>query len=320
MTRIDTSGGSREIIHRLRDIETLLETQAESIAALSAAAAAAAEVRQQSQPDPGAAISPQSHVSAGGALSQSLPTRSALSPWQIEDYTIYQDVSSLPPLTIPVKHKTSSNYLLSLPAMRSLVGEYPADLFFQMESRHPLPPELSFDGRPSYQNPIQVDDEVARGLASTFFATAHLSHPILDEEDFEPIFNKFIETGADSSVEAALCLVVCALGAVASATPEELSNLSLSPPGMEYMQQALPTLVAQSSWSFSYGIQLPQALVLASIYFAYIVRPLQSWRLIYSASTILQFKLSGYASIFMGNAPILTETTGLIHPGTSSTQ
>ncbi len=217
-----------------------------------------------------------------------------MSPWQVEDYTIHQDVTSLPPLTIPVKHKTSSNYLLSLPAMRSLVGEYPADLFFQMESRHPLPPELSFDGTPSFGLPIQFEDHnVPRSLAATFFATAHLSHPILDEEDFEPIFNEFLERGPDSSVQSALCLVVCAVGAAAAATPDDLSNLSLSPPGMEYMQQALPTLVSQSSWSFSYGIQLPQALVLASIYFAYIVRPLQSWRMIYSASTILQFKLSG---------------------------
>ncbi|KAL4894825.1 hypothetical protein BDV59DRAFT_175040 [Aspergillus ambiguus] len=57
---------------------------------------------------------------------------------------------------------------------------------------------------------------------------------------------------------------------------------------MQYIQHAMPTLISMSGWSFSSSILLPQALVLASVYFAYIVRPLQSWRLIHSASTILQ--------------------------------
>ncbi|KAM0326687.1 hypothetical protein ACHAQA_006557 [Verticillium albo-atrum] len=129
-------------------------------------------------------------------------------------------------------------------------------------------------------------------LVSTFFSTAHHHHPILDEEEFQSTYAAFLENGVDSSVESALCLVVCAVGAAAAAPPA-WQDLGTSPPGMEYMQHALPTLVAFSSWSFSYRIQLPQALVLASLYFSYIVRPLQSWRLIYSASTILQFKLSG---------------------------
>lgn len=204
-------------------------------------------------------------------------------------------MDSLPPLAIPVKHKTSSSYLLSLPAMRSLVGEYPRDLFFQMESTSRLPQAFKFDeqSQPSASNPIEINSSVSDYLVSAFFATAHHSHPILDEELFRETYYNFLQTGADSTVDSALCLVVCALGAVASASPEELQDLAASPPGMEYMQHALPTLTAHSSWSFSYGIQLPQALVLASIYFAYIVRPLQSWRLIYSASTILQFKLSG---------------------------
>ena len=57
-------------------------------------------------------------------------------------------------------------------------------------------------------------------------------------------------------------------------------------------ESALPILMSLSSWTFSWTILLPQALVLSSVYFAYIVRPLQSWRLIYSASTILKFKLA----------------------------
>ncbi|KAF5011680.1 hypothetical protein FDECE_2218 [Fusarium decemcellulare] len=200
--------------------------------------------------------------------------------------------SDLPPLTIPVKHKTSSSYLLGLPAVKALIGEYPRDLFFLLESRNKLPPELSFDDWPRERPWIRIDRGLADNLVSSFFASAHNCHPILDRDQFEHVYSRFLENGPDTSIASALCMIVFALGTVAVSHPDPVT-FSTSPPGMCYMQHALPTLIAQSSWSFSYALLLPQALVLASVYFAYIVRPLQSWRLIYSASTILQFKLSG---------------------------
>lgn len=211
------------------------------------------------------------------------------SPWSFTNF----ETSDLPPLTIPVKHKTSSSYLLSLPAMKSLIGEYPTDLFFLLESRSHLPPELSFDKWPVPQPSIEILRDVADELVNTFFSSAHHNHPILDQSEFAEIYSQFWETGPNSSIESALCMVIFALGSVAVANPDS-DRFRTSPPGMEYMQHAMPTLISLSSWSFSYSLLLPQALVLASVYFAYIVRPLQSWRLIYSASTILQFKLSGY--------------------------
>jgi hypothetical protein len=210
------------------------------------------------------------------------------SPW----VDVQPDFANIPPLTIPVKHKTSSSYLLSLPAMKALIGEYPNDLFFLLESRNQLPPGLSLDKWLPSPASVVVDRDETDYLVSFFFETAHHSHPILDQDAFEDIYVKFLEKGIDSSVESALCMVVFALGAVAAA-PIGFQDFKSSPPGMQYMQHALPTLITLSSWSFSSSILLPQALVLASVYFAYIVRPLQSWRLIYSASTILQFKLSG---------------------------
>jgi hypothetical protein len=202
------------------------------------------------------------------------------------------DLPDLPPLTIPVKHKTSSNYLLGLPAMKALIGEYPTDLFFLLESRNKLPPELSFDKWPVSPPAADIRRDVADELVATFFATGHQNHPILDRDEFQQVYTQFWETGPDSSIGSALCMVIFAIGTVAGANPDP-NVFSNTPPGMQYMQYAMPTLISLSSWSFSYSLLLPQALVLASIYFAYIVRPLQSWRLIYSASTILQFKLSG---------------------------
>jgi hypothetical protein len=176
--------------------------------------------------------------------------------------------------------------------MKALIGEYPTDLFFLLESRNQLPPELSFDKWPMSRPSIPIAKDLADELVATFFSTAHHNHPILDHDEFEQVYAQFWETGPDSSISSALCMVIFAIGAVVGANPDP-SIFHTSPPGMQYMQHAMPTLISLSSWSFSYSMLLPQALVLASVYFAYIVRPLQSWRLIYSASTILQFKLSG---------------------------
>lgn len=204
------------------------------------------------------------------------------------------DKPELPPLTIPVNHRTSSSYLLGLPALKALIGEYPTDLLYLLESKKPLPKELAFDKSSMSEAHISLNKEDADELVSAFFSIAHPHHPILDEADFDETYRQFLDSGPDSSVESALCMVVLALGEVCISQPgSQPRDFGNSPPGMQYMQHALPTLISLSAWSFSYSLLLPQALVLASVYFAYIVRPLHSWRLIYSASAILQFKLSG---------------------------
>lgn len=262
----------------------MLDSHTQAVASLSS------ELRRRSVQEDAQGTSPRSHTSSlppiSGRFNVPIPT------WPTSGYDA-QDNASLPPLDIPVKHKTSSSYLLGMPAMRALVGEYPKDLFFLLESKHALPPQLSFETLPRTPPELHITRETADYLVATFFATAYTNHPILDEASFRELYHVFLENGIDSSVESALCLVVFALATVATASPES-SNFSASPPGMEYIQHAMPTLFSLSSWSFTYSIVLAQALVLASVYFAYIVRPLQSWRLIYSASTILQFKLSGY--------------------------
>lgn len=211
--------------------------------------------------------------------------------WPSSDLNGPSDYSNLPPLTIPVKHKTSSSYLLTLPSVKALIGEYPTDIFFRFELRSQLPPQLALDQfHPT--SPVDIQREITDELVLCFFAYVHPNHPILDRDDFESYYARFLENGPDYSHESILCMVVLALGAVASAAPDP-EVFKTSPPGMEYMQYAMPTLVSISAWSFSSSMLAPQTLVLASVYFAYIVRPLQSWRLIYSASTILQINRVG---------------------------
>ena len=211
-----------------------------------------------------------------------------LSPWPLHGLTVHLTEDGIPPLTIPVKHKTSSNYLLSLQPIKNLIGEYPDDLFFMLESRNPLPPELSLESLSSLEV-AQFDRQETDYLVSAFFESAHAHHPIIDHDAFRSIYEQVAIKGYGSDIESALCMAVFALGEAVVA-PDFFSGDS--PPGVSYMRRALPTLVAMSSWSFSQSILLPQALVLASVFFAYIIRPLHSWRLIYSASALLQLKLS----------------------------
>ncbi|CAK7232339.1 hypothetical protein SCUCBS95973_008226 [Sporothrix curviconia] len=300
--RIDTSGGSREILSRLRDIEAILESQADSLLTLASHPSASHSTGHPSAPGAGGrgGVLPDDQSMASVPSIASLPMGHIgvpLTPLPLTNIDMAEDMSGVPPLTIPVKHKTSSSYLLSLPAMKALIGEYPPDLFFLLESRDPLPPALSFEPWQSLTNSARppLGRDITDYLVSAFFSMAHESHPVLDEAEFRSLYAQFNAESSLTTVESALCLVVLAIGAVAMSSPET-ADFRTQPPGMEYMQHALPALISLSAWSFSYSTVLAQALVLASNYFAFIVRPLQSWRLIFSASTILQFKLSSLAS------------------------
>ncbi|KAL2187706.1 hypothetical protein L209DRAFT_753811 [Thermothelomyces heterothallicus CBS 203.75] len=234
-----------------------------------------------------------SHDLAGAGSSQSQQWALPLPIDSQPDLSSVAD-AELAPLTIPVGHKTSSNYLLRLPATMQLIGEYPADLFFMLESRNSFPPGAPVHPTSPVKplSPAELDKDVLDCLVSAFFTQVYQYHPILDKADFSRIYHAFHENYCSQpwSIESVLCLVVFALGAAALAPPGA-QGFQTSPPGMSYMESALPLLLSMSSWDVNYSLLLPQALVLASVYFAYIIRPLQSWRLIYSASSLLQFKL-----------------------------
>lgn len=276
--------------HHLPGITTLASGIQAIVSQTAAGALAATSPASQASTLQAARIL--SHDLAGAGASQSWSL-----PMHLEPRPELSGVADpeLAPLTIPVGHKTSSNYLLRLPAMKQLIGEYPPDLFFVLESRNPLPPELPVHPTAPPMNSLtsaELNKDVLDCLVSAFFSEAYHCHPILDKDEFGRIYQAFLENYyADPwSIESVLCLVVFAMGA-ASLAPPGAGGFQESPPGMAYMQAALPTLISMSAWSVSYSLLLPQALVLASVYFAYIIRPLQSWRLVYSASSLLQFKL-----------------------------
>jgi hypothetical protein len=281
--RIDTSGGTKEILSRLKDIKATLDEQSQQFASFTST------MGSQSLQSL-SVTSPDGRSVSGGSVGSTQRVEPRIA-WQESHIERHEFLANSEPLNIPDKHKTSSSYLLGLPAMTALIGEYPPNLFFLLESRHSLPPELSLDNWDTSMLPFHVDSSLTDPLVSAFFSTAHLCHPILDPEAFRELYRKFLENGADTSLESALCMVVFAIGAVATSQPG-FRNSEGSPPGTEFMRYAVPTLMSHSMWSFSYNTVLGQALLLGSVYFAYIVRPLHSWRLAYSAATLLQFKLS----------------------------
>jgi hypothetical protein len=289
ITRIDTTGGTREIMGKLHEIETILKDQTSLIL----------NFPKEAEPSSSEAFMESPVHNTTGAIA-AISSNTYTSPsLGFADFQHSSDIQ-IPPLLIPPEHKTSSSYLLSLPQVKSLVGDYPPDLFFRLESCEPLPLETEWSNPPTPQQPWRIDESYAAKLVDSFFSSAHQHHPLLDESDLLALYSRFIEKEPDSSIDCALCMVVLAIGEAAMAEAD-ISSLKTSPPGMRFIKHAMPTLLYQSSWSFSFDLSLPQALVLSSIYYAYIVLPLRSWRMVYSAATILQLQLSRYEPQFPSN-------------------
>lgn len=190
-----------------------------------------------------------------------------------------------PPLSIPDKHSTSSNHLLLNITIREMIGQYPSDYFLRLESKNeipmqPPPQELGFTGYAG------LDKLTTDALITAFFAKVHCYHPLLNKAEFEVLYNDVIAEGFTPGPDSCLCLVVFALGATAI---QDTARSPLS--GLPYMQKALPELLSASTWSFSWNVRTSQALILASVYFSYLARPLYSWRLINLAATHTHFLL-----------------------------
>ncbi|RKK86460.1 hypothetical protein BFJ71_g13781 [Fusarium oxysporum] len=221
--RIDTSGGTKEIISRLKDIKDILAEQQQHLTALSS--------RNHSQPASRVNLSQGATPNASDGSPISAPANGTQGiddePPQFSSSMREPLNVASEPMNIPAEHKTSSSYLLGLPAVKMLVGEYPTNLFFLLESQSPLPPELSPEQSQNPLPPFQIERSVLDHLVATFFSSVHVSHPVLDQAEFTEIYERFLDKGADSSTESALCMTVFALGA--SSLPMGLCHPQTSP-------------------------------------------------------------------------------------------
>ncbi|TDZ27717.1 hypothetical protein C8035_v009476 [Colletotrichum spinosum] len=190
-------------------------------------------------------------------------------------------------MTIPVSHSTTTGSLLQSRSAKSLLGDYPSDLFSRVETKRPLPSALSLTPLPLGQIRFpDFSDETAAPLVDNYFYLVSPQQPILNRDDFEPIYQEVCSEGLRANLRSSLVLVVLALGKAAVATPDLRNEAWL--PGVELFTPALQVLLKAWFDEFGDDILLPQGLYLAALYYSYLSRPLQTWRLVHMASTSIQ--------------------------------
>lgn len=189
---------------------------------------------------------------------------------------------------MPIGHRTNTSSLFTLSQLRKLVGIFPEDYFFLLEARRSIPESISLRMSPISNSIPQLDRTVTDELVKNFFTLVHPWHPILDREQFRKDYNAVINEQPTPDQRSALCLVVFALGAIASKPMRSNGLLKEEIPGAAFFEPAIHILVAAWMQSFDNDILLSQGLVLSAIYYMYLLRPLQGWRLIHMASTTIQ--------------------------------
>jgi hypothetical protein len=129
-------------------------------------------------------------------------------------------------------------------------------------------------------------EEDAASLVQSFFTNVHPFHPVLDEAEFHSARNVAFGQGLQPGLESAHVLTVLALGCVSRETYSSGSDSWA--PGSHFLPSAVGILLTQGLRSFGNSLLLPQSLYLAALYYSFLARPLQAWRLVHMASTEIQ--------------------------------
>lgn len=187
---------------------------------------------------------------------------------------------------IPMGHTATSIWLLSLPAIQSVIGEFPRTYFHELEESTPLPRPLDLVN-PEPINWPSFTPELLQELADAYFKDVSPHLPLFSRQYYEILQNDLLENGPTQDIETAICLCMWALGCVASHSAEaalpEHENETAEDLGLNFFQPALRIILSKSVWCFTPNLRVCQALFLAGTYFSYLGRPLHSWRMIYTA-------------------------------------
>lgn len=196
--------------------------------------------------------------------------------------------SELPPLTIPLGHRCSNDSLLMLPQVQSLIGQYPEDFFFRVESQRLLPATQTFNPIDDQLELPRVDQETSLSLREGFFRSIHLVNPFLDESVFVERYFSSLDSPAGTLDERAVVLLVFAIGKIGGKPVIKSDENEELVPGMDLFKPAFHILTTSWTTCFSGDITLAQGLVLCALYLCYIAQPLRAWKLIHMASTTVQ--------------------------------
>lgn len=195
------------------------------------------------------------------------------------------------PITIPIGHHTSTGSMFALEPVRRLIGDFPRDFFYQVETCRTSIPELgSRHDLSLLLASVDFIGGATDGLISSYFIHINSAFPILDRTSFTDVFHRTLRGDQREDIDAAVCLVVLALGKLASIDSEDASSTNHSY-GLEYFIPAYQVLTTQWVTSFGTDLSLPTGLVLSAIYMSCLARPLLAWKLVYMASSKLQMML-----------------------------
>lgn len=190
-------------------------------------------------------------------------------------------------MAIPLSHSTTTSNLLQSGPVKAFLGEYSPNIFLHIETCRPVPYPLSLNLATPGQTQLPVlFREETDILIRVFFESVNRLHPVLDQALFYALYADALDKGLYPNLHSALILVVLALASAANDTPEPRSSSWM--PGVRFFTPALDILLREGLQSVGTNQVLSQALYLAALYYGYLARPLQAWRLVHMASTEVQ--------------------------------
>ncbi|KAJ3529546.1 hypothetical protein NM208_g9706 [Fusarium decemcellulare] len=190
-------------------------------------------------------------------------------------------------MAIPLSHSTTTGNLLRSAPARALLGDYPQDIFLHIELGRSIPTSLSLTPKPLNQIEIPaISRDEADELVHTFFTLVHRFYPILDEGEFRRLYDDVFTQDLSPNLATAIVLIVLALGSVSDANYD--ASTPSWEPGSRFSSPAISILLTVGLESFGSSLLLPQSLYLAAVYYSFLARPLQAWRLVHMASTDVQ--------------------------------
>ncbi|KAG2002870.1 hypothetical protein GB937_009406 [Aspergillus fischeri] len=283
-TRFDVETSLSAIGERLDRLETTLREHADALNQLSSrSAAVSTPVSHVSQPANASSVDPPRGSPHGSGFSYTATPNGRSN--------VATDTSpdvALPPMTIPLWHSTTTGSLLSCPQVKSLLGDYPSDVFLRIEERRTLPPGLKLPCLPGTRPEMPtLDRTVTDALMEYYFQSVNMQHPILDYDDILPQYHAMAADALQPSLESALILLMLALAEAARTEPSERLEADWSPGGAYFLPALGISLDAYLNTPNT-ATHLPQCLYLAALYYSYLARPLDSWKLVHLASTSFQ--------------------------------
>ncbi|ORY07511.1 hypothetical protein BCR34DRAFT_18299 [Clohesyomyces aquaticus] len=182
--------------------------------------------------------------------------------------------------TMPKTHTTPALHLLKMPMIRELVSRpYDPQVLLQLEmNREPLRLGTS----------LGLDLSNTGAYVQAFFERVNVWYACVNPYTWTTYYQTALSHGFRDGPESCIVLLVLALGHAGSEGSISQQPPDKDPPGLAYFSAAwalLPSLMTRNS------LLSAQCQILAAAYLFYLVRPLEAWNVMTSASMKLQLLL-----------------------------